>query len=133
MLVIIYIDIIIWYIFFFGRKSCENDIISLVTKEVIDQVLDLLKDDVYKIYLYGSYARGDFTVESDVDIMIVLNCDKETVKSYRKQISVLASRISLKNDIEVSLLLRDRESFEKGKEILPFYRNVVNEGITIYG
>lgn len=111
----------------------KDDIISVVTKEVIDQVLELLSDDVYKIYLYGSYARGDFTFESDVDIMIILNCDKETVKSYRKQISILASRIGLKNDIEVSLLLRDKESFEKGQDILPFYRNVANEGVEIYG
>ena len=37
----------------------KDDIISAVTKEIIDRVLELLKDDVYKIYLYGSYAMGD--------------------------------------------------------------------------
>lgn len=111
----------------------RDEVISTVTKEVIEQVLELLNKDVYKIYLYGSYARGDFTVESDIDIMIVLNCDKETVKSYRKQISILASRIGLKNDIEVSLLLRDKESFEQGQQILPFYKNIANDGVKIYG
>lgn len=111
----------------------REEVISIVTKEVIDKVLELLNDDVYKIYLYGSYARGDFTVESDVDIMILLNCDKDKVKSYRKQISVLASRIGLKNDIEVSLLLRDNESFEQNQEILPFYRNVIKDGVKLYG
>lgn len=110
----------------------KDEIISAVTKEIIDQVLELLKDDVYKIYLYGSYAREDFTVESDIDIMILLNCDKEKIRSYRKQISILASRIGLKNDVEVSLLLRDRESFEQDQDILPFYRNVVNEGVELY-
>ena len=110
----------------------KDEIISAVTKEIIDQILELLKDDVYKIYLYGSYAREDFTVESDIDIMILLNCDKEKIRSYRKQISILASRIGLKNDVEVSLLLRDRESFEQDQDILPFYRNVVNEGVELY-
>lgn len=110
----------------------KDEIISAVTKEIIDQVLELLKDDVYKINLYGSYAREDFTVESDIDIMILLNCDKEKIRSYRKQISILASRIGLKNDVEVSLLLRDRESFEQDQDILPFYRNVVNEGVELY-
>ena len=83
--------------------------------------------------VYGSYARGDYTSESDIDIMIVLRCDKDKVKSYRKQVSRLASRIGLENDVEVSLLLRDKESFEAGQKILPFYQNVTREGVTIYG
>lgn len=106
--------------------------LTVVTNEVVEQSLGLLKKDIYKIFLYGSYARGDFTSESDVDIMIILNCDKSEVKNYRKQISIMASRIGLKNDVEVSLLLRDKKSFEEGQEILPFYRNIVNEGVTIY-
>lgn len=107
--------------------------LTIVTNEVVDQALEILHEDIFKIYLYGSYARGDFTSESDIDIMIILNCDKEKVKSYRKQISILASRIGLKNDIEVSLLLRDRESFEEGQAILPFYRNIMRDGVEIYG
>lgn len=65
-------------------------------------------------------SRGDFTKESHIDVMILLNCSKEEVREYRKQVSRLASRIGLKNDIEISLLLRDRENFENGIDILPF-------------
>lgn len=107
--------------------------INIITKEIVDDVLELFSEKVHKIVLYGSYARGDFTQESDVDIMIILNCDKEEVKQYRKAISRLASRIGLKNDIEISLLLRDKETFEQGQKVLPFYRNVINEGVELYG
>lgn len=107
--------------------------LNIVTEEIVDAVLGLLRNKVYRIMLYGSYARGDFTKESDVDIMILLNCSKEEVKNYRKQVSRLASRIGLKNDIEISLLLRDRETFERGIEILPFYQNVIEEGVALYG
>ncbi len=110
-----------------------NELITTVTTEVVEKLVELVNEDIYKMYLYGSYARGDFDNESDIDIMIILKCDKEKVKSYRKQVSILASRIGLKNDVEVSLLLRDMESFEKGKKILPFYQNVTREGVTIYG
>ena len=51
---------------------------------------------------------------------------------YRKQISRLSSRIGLKNDVEVSLLLRDRETFEKQGDTLPFYKNVKKEGVALY-
>lgn len=111
----------------------EPDQIMIITKEIVDEVIQLLQDNVYKIVLYGSYARGDFTTESDIDILILLNCSKEKVMQYRKQISRLSSRIGLKNDIEVSLLLRDRETFERGKNTLPFYKNIKEEGVEIYG
>lgn len=114
-------------------KMREREQINIITKEIIDEVIQLLQDNVYKIVLYGSYARGDFTKESDIDILILLNCTKEQVMQYRKQISRLSSRIGLKNDIEISLLLRDRETFEKGKNILPFYQNIEEEGVEIYG
>lgn len=110
-----------------------ENLINIVTKEVVEQVIELVSDDVYKMYLFGSYARGDFDSESDIDIMIILNCSMDKVKSYRKQISKLASRIGLKNDVEVSLIIRDKESFEQGQKILPFYQNVTREGVTIYG
>ncbi|MCM1125823.1 MAG: hypothetical protein NC429_05070 [Lachnospiraceae bacterium] len=65
--------------------------------------------------------------------MIIMNCNKEKVCSYRKQISRVASRIGLENDIEVSLLLRDRDTFEQGEDVLPFYKNIQREGIALYG
>lgn len=114
-------------------ETMGKDQLNVITKEIVDEVIRLLQDDVYKIVLYGSYARGDFTSESDIDIMILLNCSKEKVLRYRKQISRLSSRIGLKNDIEISLLIRDRETFEKGENILPFYKNIKKEGIEIYG
>ena len=110
-----------------------NELIDIVTAEVVEQVIGLVHEEIYKMYLYGSYARGDFDSESDIDIMIILNCSIDKVKSYRKQISRLASRIGLKNDVEVSLLLRDKDSFEQGQRVLPFYQNVTREGVAIYG
>lgn len=114
------------------KKKDEKEIGNIMS-EIVDETIRLLKDDIYKIVLYGSYARGDFSIESDIDIMIVLNCGKEKISGYRKQISRIASRIGLKNDIEISLLLRDRNTFEQNGEVLPLYRNIRREGITLYG
>lgn len=113
-------------------KMQSQEQIHVITKEIVDEVIQLLQENVYKIVLYGSYARGDFTKESDIDVLILLNCDKEQVMKYRKQISRLSSRIGLKNDVEVSLLLRDRETFERQGDTLPFYKNVKKEGVALY-
>lgn len=95
--------------------------------------LELFHETVYQILLYGSYARGDFTTESDIDLMVLLNCTKEEAERHRRKANKMASRLSLEHDIEVSLLLRDKETFEHRREILPFYQNVASEGIVLYG
>ena len=87
--------------------------INRITREIVDEVICLLQDNVYKIVLYGSYARGDFTSESDIDVLILLNCSKEQVMQYRKQISRLSSRIGLENDIEIFTVC---EAFLRWKE-----------------
>ena len=112
---------------------CSQSELQTVTRSVVKSSVELLEDKIYKIILYGSYARGDFDSESDIDIMILLDCTPEEVKKYRKQVNKLASRIGLENDIEVSLLLRDRASFEEGLTFLPFYQNVQKEGVALYG
>lgn len=51
-------------------------------------------------------------MESDVDIMILLNCDQKGIMQRRKEISRIASRIGLKNNIMVSLLARNSDDYE---------------------
>ncbi|MCM1097672.1 MAG: nucleotidyltransferase domain-containing protein [Ruminococcus flavefaciens] len=111
-------------------KSEEE--IRIIAAEIVEQVKALLKGNIYKIVLYGSYARGDFDIGSDINVMIIMNCNKEEVCHYRKQISRVADQIGLENDIEVSLLLRDKDTFERGGEILSFYKNIQQEGIALY-
>lgn len=111
---------------------CSKNELQIITKSVVEQALALLEDKIEKIILYGSYARGDFTAESDVDIIILLKCDEEEVEQYRVMISRLASRIGLANDIEVSLLLKASSSFEKGKKYFRFTRNIQREGVVLY-
>lgn len=114
------------------KKKNENEL-RVIAEEIVNETRELLKDNIYKIILYGSCARGDFDSESDIDIMIIMNCRKEEVSRHRKQISKVASRIGLKNDIEISLLLRDKDTFERGGDVLPFYRNIHREGVALYG
>lgn len=67
-------------------KMHSQEQIQTITKEIVDEVIQLLQENVYKIVLYGSYARGDFTKESDIDVLILLNCDKEQVMKDRKSV-----------------------------------------------
>ncbi len=107
--------------------------IKNIMSEIHEELMKLFGGKIERIILYGSYARGDFNLESDVDIMILLNCDQREIKEKRKNISRIASRIGLKNDIMISLLARNCDDFENEMEYQPFYQNIEREGLRIYG
>lgn len=107
--------------------------IKNITFEVYEELIKLFGAKVERIILYGSYARGDFNLESDVDIMILLNCDQKEITKRRKEISRIASRIGLKNDIMVSLLAHNSDDYENNMKYQPFFQNIEKESMKIYG
>ena len=85
----------------------------------------LLKD----AYLYGSYARGDYHEESDIDILLTVDLEQPELSKYRNKIAEITSDLSLKHDITVSVTVKSLEQFQKYANVLPFYQNVIKEGI----
>ena len=78
------------------------------------------------VYLFGSYARGDYHEGSDLDVMIVL----DTYKSYWDELvrsAELASDLSLEYDVTVSRMIMTEERWKKGD--LPVLMNIRTEGI----
>jgi hypothetical protein len=46
------------------------------------RALRMFPDTISRIILYGSYARGQATPESDLDVMVVVRREKQPTKSY---------------------------------------------------
>ncbi|MDO4608946.1 MAG: nucleotidyltransferase domain-containing protein [Clostridia bacterium] len=86
-------------------------------------------DSVHDAYLYGSYARGDYTNESDVDILVTANLSREQISSQRMKLASVTSNLSLKHNVTVSLTVKPLEHFNRYLSVLPYYKNVVSEGI----
>ena len=51
--------------------------IDNVIKKFIEQLSILLGNRLKKAILYGSYARGDYDKNSDIDIMVLTDFDEE--------------------------------------------------------
>ena len=100
-----------------------------ILNEICKKCMPIFKDRFCDAYLYGSYARGDFDEESDVDILITLNVEPSDIANCRNDISEIISDISLEHDITVSVALKPIEQFNKYQNILPYYQNVLKEGI----
>ncbi|MCH9028372.1 MAG: nucleotidyltransferase domain-containing protein [Bacteroidetes bacterium] len=93
----------------------------------------LLKDKLNKIILYGSYANKTFDEESDVDIMVLTSLSDYEIKKVYEHIDELSSKLSLKYEVLISILVKSAEKFYNYSDILPFYKNVLKEGVAVYG
>jgi hypothetical protein len=85
-----------------------------------------------KIILYGSYARGDFHEESDMDFLVLLN-DEDV--SITEEIGGDANNqlfdLSLKhNFIPISSYVISENNFQTSYKAL--FRFIKKEGITIF-
>ena len=94
---------------------------------------ELLGDKLTKVILFGSFARGDFDDESDVDFALMSNISEEEISSYNNKIGEITSKLSIEYGILISLIIISANTFNEYKNDLPFYMNLVKEGKIIYG
>lgn len=80
-------------------------------------------------FLYGSYARGDYHAESDIDILLTVDIPPEDICTYRRAVAEVSSDLSLKHDITISVAVAAKRQFDKYARELPYYQNVLREGI----
>ena len=105
--------------------------IEKTLNDFIRQVKELLGDRVKKIILYGSYARGDFNKNSDVDIMILTDLNEKEIEDYRDKISDIAFDIELDKEIYISPIIKNVDKYNARINVIPFYMNVQKEGVEL--
>lgn len=111
----------------------KDEKIIQVLSEVHRKVKKLTGDHPVKVILYGSYARNSQDDHSDIDIMILVEDSEENIKKYEDEFADTVFELSLKYDIFLSIIFKSNNQFNRYLDILPFYMNVQNEGIEIYG
>ena len=103
-----------------------------ILSDVTAGLREIFGEKLENVILYGSYARGDADEESDIDIMaLIKGVSRAELWRYEEKLSPVLARIEREWDYEIllSVMLEDVPTFEKYAEHLPFFRNVVREGI----
>lgn len=86
-------------------------------------------DEVEKIILFGSVARGEDKEHSDVDVLIITKGDSFKMQ---KLISDIVVGVMLKTGIYISAKVLSSSEFDFLRRLnSSFYRTVSKEGITI--
>ena len=113
----------------------------MLTKQQLEVILEKLikiyksvyEENIQRIILYGSYARGDFRSDSDVDIMILLDLSDLELKAYGQQLSYMTYDFNMDHDLDIKPIAKSEAHFNKWVVNYPFYANIHREGVVLYG
>lgn len=97
------------------------------------EVRQLLGDKLMALILYGSYARNEQDPESDIDIMILVDDSEDGLRNFRYLIADVMGELTIKYGKLISLAEVTYNRFVDFLEVLPFYKNINDEGVEIYG
>ena len=110
---------------------CTENTLKTILEDVLRYAKSEFGDLLEAVILYGSYARGDYDEESDVDVMIIADISSDEVKKLTKKFSDFSLEIDLKYDIVLSLIIQDKDTFERYKATYPLFKNIEKEGVDL--
>lgn len=107
-----------------------------ITQDLIKQYVSAIRGiygmHVKQIILYGSYARGDFHKDSDVDIMVLVDLPDTQIEIYSDKLSELGFEYNINHGIWFMPIVKNEQHFGHWCTTYPFYSNIVKEGILLY-
>lgn len=108
--------------------------LKCILDEYVQGLFRIIGNDIEQIILYGSYARGEQSVDgetSDIDIMILIN--SYNIKEVQAKVIDYSYDLDLQYDILLSPIVENIETFNSRKKYIPFYKNVMKEGVLLNG
>jgi len=110
-----------------------NSRINEVTEKVLTATKNTLGKNLDKVILFGSYARGDFDNESDVDIFVLADIPHEETNKWSNKIDENLSDLWFDYDLLVCIHLTSKTMFDRYFPVMPYYQNVMKEGVVLHG
>ena len=108
----------------------------VIIKMLLDQYTEILRkiygSHLKTVILYGSYARGDYRADSDIDIMILLDLSDMDIKQYRHELSGETFDFNMDHDFDIRPIAKSQQHFQNWVDVYPFYANVKREGIKLF-
>jgi len=114
------------------NNQLSNPRVNAISQKILEAARGTLGNKLERVILFGSYARGDYDHDSDIDFLILGNIPQEEAGIWRRNIRKLLPLIDLEYDIAVSLHVTSTSIFNQYIDTLPYYMNIVREGVWLY-
>ena len=105
--------------------------ITDIMQQFASSLRKLLGNTLDSVIVYGSYARGDYSELSDIDVMILVTLTEEKIKKISDEISDMAFEYLMKFGVDISPVVTNIDHFNYWADNLPYYRNVRDEGVRL--
>ena len=111
-------------------ESTKTEKLIDLLKEMCNRLCLVYGDFLYMVVLYGSYARGEQTDTSDVDIALFLRSGN-TEQMHEAMIDIVVD-YELDLAVTLSVIPVDYENYLAWNKVLPFYKNIDKEGVILW-
>ncbi|RJP77110.1 MAG: nucleotidyltransferase domain-containing protein [Candidatus Zixiibacteriota bacterium] len=111
-------------------STAEKECSDRIAREFASELRRRLGDQVQKIILYGSRARGDFHEWSDFDFVVVVEPNGRNLRELSEEIVTVAGEILHRYDLLVSAQVLAPEAWDF-EQFGPWGLNVQEEGVSI--
>ena len=100
---------------------------------LVDRLRQRYGDDLLRVVLYGSKARGDFDDESDLDVLIVVRIPDADYWQHRREIVNLTADLMLEYSPVISPLINDEATYAQLRQWDTLLnRNIEQDGVELW-
>ena len=122
-----------------ASKTLDKRLAHLTANEraalaaLVDRLRERYGDDLLRVVLFGSKARGDFDAESDLDVLIVVRIRDGDYWKHWNEIVDGTYDLELEYGIVLSFLIRDEPAYALMRQWnLLINRNIEQDGIELW-
>jgi predicted nucleotidyltransferase len=125
-------------LFIFCAPACANSILSYMDekiKEELDKIVDTLANTgiVSRVFLFGSYARGEETPDSDIDLCVLTPIKDDGRRLTETSIDFRVKLLNVQNSA-LDLLTYNQDDFlARAARPRSIQREIMEHGVVLYG
>lgn len=101
-----------------------------IFQQLIPEIVEIYGNLLVSVILYGSVARGTQTDESDIDIAVMLRSEENA--NMKERMTDIIVDLELEHNKVLSVLRIDYEKFKMWEDIMPFYKNMKEDGVVLW-
>lgn len=116
-------------------KNLFCNFVAMTRAEIINSIKTTVSRTLpvgASVILFGSQARGDNSADSDWDLLILLKGEESVSMTERGRLIFPIYELAAELDIDINPIVFSTGEWDN-RNFTPFYKNVLTDGIKIWG
>ena len=98
----------------------------------LQDIKELYGNDLKQVILFGSYARKEQTVDSDINLFVIVEDRLGSLKKKDNALYDASYELTLSSGVPVHPIAVSTRQFDKWKDVYPLYREIQKDGVVLY-